>query len=224
MPFALITNTEGTGNLNTVSSPATGISTAGANLIVVAAAWYSGVTADVTVTDNKGNGSPTAMTKIANSTATCRMFRWEAPIVGTDHQFTVAGVITAPSFAVTAWSGAAASPFDQENTNGSGVPYTTGSITPSEDNELLIAAIAWENGATDTASINGGFAISDQSPYVPGTSDGAAQANLIQTSAAAANPTWTLATSDTAARAIASFKAAASGGSSVHNLPLLGAG
>lgn len=86
-----------------------------------------------------------------------------------------------------------------------------GSATPSENNELIIAGLS--SGQT-SYSINGGFTITDQLPLVGGNHMGGALAYLIQTSAAAANPTWTINTADQAATVLATFKSVAGGGGS----------
>ncbi len=83
-------------------------------------------------------------------------------------------------------------PFDQQN--GVATPTTTtsyqpGSITPSENNEVIVTAITSGGGVT-SYSIDSGFTISDQFDLSGGGHFPLGMAYLIQTSAAASNPTW----------------------------------
>ncbi len=57
----------------------------------------------------------------------------------------------------------------------------------------------------ETPSINGGFAIAGIGNYVPGSNYMAALAYLIQTTAAAANPSWSWATNANAGATIQTF-------------------
>ncbi len=101
-------------------------------------------------------------------------------------------------------------PTDQTN-SAAGVGVTSlqaGSITPSEDNELVIAALS---GDIDTGNI-------DESYVHEGSIDGVASESLsmeaaykIQTTATATNPTWSFPSQNPAA-VIASFKAASTAG------------
>jgi len=127
----------------------------------------------------------------------------------------VSGANTFGGLQVQAWSGSAASPFDQESGTTSGGVSTLqpGSLTPSEDNCLVITGMAHEANTSGATSINGGFTISDGTGYQGGVHEGGSMAYLVQTSAAAANPTWNI-TNATAAigAAMAVFKAASGGG------------
>lgn len=96
--------------------------------------------------------------------------------------------------------------FDVENGSSTTQP---GSITPSQNNSLLIAGIGDENSGGD--SVNSGFTGLVQTPLVGGTSYGMAAAYLVQVTAAAINPTWT-STGGLASNVIAAFKPAAGGG------------
>jgi hypothetical protein len=112
-------------------------------------------------------------------------------------------------FVVAAFSGViASSPFDVENGTGSSSASSLqpGSIMPSQNNKLVIAAVASGNNGSPF-SINGGFTKNEDEPGAGNTFD-VAMAYLIQTSAAAANPTWTASATVDIAAAIASFKSA----------------
>lgn len=212
--FALVANTA-VGNTNggagAVTTPA--IDTTGANLIVLAVSSYA-ATSEPTISDSKSNTWSQLTIRSAGDTR-FRLFYCAGPTVGSGHTFTVSPSAGNPyqSFCVGAFSGAAAStPFDQQNgATATGTSLATGSVTPSEDNELVIAGLNF--AAVNTISVNGGFTISDQINYSASVRFGSAMAYLIQTSLAAANPSFSWSTSTAAAAGIATFKAAAGGGS-----------
>lgn len=200
-----IANNEARGS-NGGTSPSA--DTTGADLIVLSATWFNSTTADVTVSDSKSNiWSP--LTKVTQSALCSRQWYCAAPSVGSGHTFTVAGSGTFSIMHMTAWSGAHASPFDLES-GASNISTTTqqpGSITPSQANALVVTSFGFTSVGVYT--VNGGFTISDRRSFSSGASEGAAQAYLVQTSAAAANPTWTASGgAGTAIALIASFKPA----------------
>lgn len=141
-------------------------------------------------TDSKSN-SWTGLTNFTSASGGAGRLFYSIPTsVGSGHIFTSGGSF--PSICVQAWSGAAASPFDQEATgqNGAASPADSGgSKTPSANNALIVSA--WAEATTATPTINGGFTISDTAAGIGGTSYGCSMAYLVQTTAAAANPTWT---------------------------------
>jgi hypothetical protein len=211
-------------NGNSGGSLTGAVDTTGANLIIVAVSFSTSGAAP-TLSDNKGN-TWTGLTAQANvSEATVRLYYSYNPTVGTGHTLTIAGATSFSTLSVLAVSGAASSPFDQENgaTSGSSA-IATGSVTPGEDNELLAAAAAYAGNGT--ATVDGGFTVSAQADYSAGNSYGCVLTYLIQTSAAAANPTITCPSSGgstNTAAAIATFRA--DGGAAVTPLrTLLGVG
>ena len=174
------------------------LDTTGANLLIVAVA-YGDVGADPTVSDNKSN-TWTGLTK-GGIAAFVRLYYCYGATVGSGHTFSAQLASSSPSIEVIAWAGAASSPFDQQNGNdaASSTTCTTGSVTPTQDNEILFAACQAGNGAS---SIDTGFTISDQSTggYL------GALAYFEQGTAAAINPTWSQTPANHFATAIASFK------------------
>ena len=189
-------------NDNNVTTPA--IDTSGADFIVLAAAYLQGVT--MTISDSKSN-TWTPRTQVAlTGDSAIRLYYVQGGTVGTGHTFTASGTGSFPSLAALALSGSVASPFDLENgaQNASASSIQPGSITPSENNEILITAISLNNNFV-TASINGGFTISDQA-NATANAYGLAMAYLIQTTAAAANPTWSWTNTIGVATTQASFK------------------
>lgn len=203
-------------NVSRVTNGTTGsIDTTGANLIVISVCSYAAA-GEPTVSDSKSN-TWTGLTAVASTNARERLYYCLNPSVGSGHTFTITsgGSNAFPFIGVEAWSGAhASSSFDQQNgasTNGA-TSRTTGSVTPTEDNELLVAGLNFN--ASNTISIDGGFTISEQRDFVGGSNFGGAIAHLVQTTATAANPSFSWSSSCEGAAAIATFKAAA--GAATH--------
>lgn len=141
-----------------------------------------------TLTDNKGNTWVQDQNYSPNSF--CVVYSVKNPAVGTGHTFSTVGTHFA-SLCVLAFSGTdITSQFDQVSVaSGTGVNSTSaGSITPGADNAVVVSAVGL-NG-TGTVSINSGFSITDAEPQASGQDIGTGAAYLIQTTAAAANPTW----------------------------------
>jgi len=210
MAYSLVVNTGKSGSVDSTTTDA--IDTTGANLIVIGIGWYTGTTANTVLSDSKSN-TWTALTAVsATSNSKIRLFYCFNPTVGSGHTFTSAGTATYAAVLVQAFSGSVASPFDQENgAAGDGnVTAITGSVTPSENNELLVTAVGClEDGSSYTA--NSGFTITDQVPK-GGTTVAGAMAYKIQTTLAAANVTWNWTGTSNSSSAIATFKAATGGG------------
>ncbi len=214
MTIALVTGAHTA--TNTTTSPA--IDTTGATLIVIAAEEDTGSGRTWTApSDNKSNTFlPLTATTLAGSGNDVRLYYCANPTVGSGHTFTnnmtefsTQGFFSCIS--VAAFSGVATTtPLDQETahqTGGGPFSVQPGSVTPSEDNELIVTGAAIDTSKTYT--INGGYTILDV-----GTATGNNTiwlAYLVQTSAAATNPTWTLSAQNSGgvAAAIATFKASA---------------
>lgn len=194
------------------------IDTTGANLIIVLIGDHSPNNSALT----DSNSNTWTLLTAKNVEERCVLAYCSSPTVGSGHTFTLTppGAVTYASMEVQAWSGAASStPFDIEN-GAVGLGTTTqqpGSVTPNQANSLVVTGITNDNGGSIT--INGGFTISDSSlkSVFDSTS---VMAYLVQTTATAANPTWTLPSSNPSA-VIAVFKPGAAA-TSVPRLPLLG--
>ena len=201
------------------SAPTTAaLNTTGANLIVCVVEQYNGATKG-TVTDSKGN-TWTQLTGAGTSIAYVDIWYCASPTVGTSHTFTYSsGSNLFGGIFVQAWSGAATSPFDQQNALANSTSINTvqaGSITPTVNGELIVAGLCKTDNTT-TSSINSGFTVSNEAPWASGVNEGGSDAYLVQTTAAAINPTWTVGgtVSFNLAAAIASFKVSTGGGTSV---------
>lgn len=199
-----------------VTTDAVDSSSVGANgLIVVSVGFYNVLDPVPVLTDSKVN-SWSGLTVQNGNVIANRLFYCFNPIVGIGHTFTLAGsAATYPGISVAGWPGSVASPFDQQNGGAAstGSTQATGSVTPSEANELVIAGLGHDDNSGAAVSIGGGFtAINSASS--PGNAVGSGLAYLIQTSAVAANPTWNITNSAPTgiAATIATFKAGAGGG------------
>lgn len=182
------------------------IDTTGASFLVLNVAWYDPGTAP-TISDSKSN-TWSALTK-QTSTGSSRLYYCASPSVGSGHTFSANGTGSYPSIQVLAFSGSHGTPFDQQNGAASaGATLATGSITPSEDNELVIAGLVHGDNLGGAVSIDGGFT-AYKNAFSSGNNMGGGIAYLIQTTATAANPSWSVTTSTQLAATIASFKASA---------------
>lgn len=165
------------------------IDTSGCNLLLVQVGASDGTPIAVP-TDNKSN-TWTGLTNVQSASAGAgRLFYSIPSSVGSGHTFTTGAGF--PSICVQAWSGAHASPFDQQATGASAATSPAGAgttLTPAAANAIVVAT--WAEATTATPTIDGGFTISDTAPGISGTSYGASMAYLIQTTATAANPSWT---------------------------------
>lgn len=207
MAIALVSNTiagsPSPGNSVTTSA----IDTTGANLIVLCVGYYSAST-DQTPTDSKSN-TWTFIARVTSGDVETAYWYCLNPTVGSGHTASYAhtGVYATISFA--AFSGAAASsPLDQTNsaTGTATTSLSSGSVTPTESNELVISAIG--TTVANTLSVGSGLTILDQLPNVPGDHLGLAVGYFIQSTAAAINPSWSWSTSSNSSAVIASFKSA----------------
>lgn len=208
MSFSYVASTaKASGNTQNVTTDP--INTTGANLIVISVAWYS--TEDYSVSDSEGN-SYTPLTTRTGGSQKNKLFWCVNPNVGSSHTFTATtpGGSGYPVIGVVAVSGAHSSPFDQQNGNGatSGTSLQPGSITPSENGCLVVTGL--DCGVGVSISINGGFT-ADTIGYVGAVNIGGGIARLIQTTAAAVNPTWSWTDTAESAASIASFKSADGG-------------
>jgi hypothetical protein len=209
MAFGLVTQAQAQGITNPTTSS---LNTTGADLLVVSVHEYDGGPAG-TVSDSKSN-SWTALTSYNSSGASkVRIYyATSAPTVGSGHTFQYTGSGVYATISVEAWSGAhPTTPFDVENGNIGAVVSSLqpGSVTPSVNGSLLYTARA-AGGASDTISIDSGFTIGGTVDYNAGSGElGGSHAYLVQTTAAAINPTWSSTSAATTQVAIAVFKPAA---------------
>jgi hypothetical protein len=235
MAFSVLTGAQAGGANYSVTTAA--MDTSGANLLVANAAWYSGVGAGNNVgvlTDNKSNVWTPLTRRTSTSQTDDQLFYVVNPIVGTGHTFdyTASTEFIYPSLQVLACAGASPSAtIDQQNgaTGTSIATLATGSITPTQNDELIIAGLQVDCGGVNQTlvDIDSGFVAALPTLYTAAY-EGGCLAYLIQTTAATVNPTWNVFTSvnTSLAVSIASFKvvAAAVGGRALVNAGLVNRG
>lgn len=194
---------------NSTNVVTTGIDTTGATLLVVSASSLDAPT----ITDSKGN-TWTKLTTYKNATSGA----WQTiayvinPTVGTSHTFT--NTASFPGISVVAFSGATtSSPFDQQN--GASCDNTTtcasGSITPGENNEVIVAGIGGctGSGGDNSCTADSGMTNVGYLQTVGGSGYGTGIAYKVQATAASINVSWTGPAASYFAQGVASFKATA---------------
>jgi hypothetical protein len=179
----------------------------GANLIVGCLSYYNST--DTSAFSDSLGSSYSSAYSTAQANVTGSLIYAQGQSVSSSMTFTASapGGTSYPSLTVMGFSGAVASPLDQNNKTGSGGVTTLqpGSITPTQANELLVSCLA-VNGTNSGASVSSPFTIG---PVVNGTAsnEGVAEAYQIQAPGpTAVNPTWTWSTAETAITGQASFK------------------
>jgi len=199
--FTLVANTSASG----ISGATTGsIDTTGADLIVIGLAVDDGYNG--TPTDSKSNTWTQAASSYTQGNVRVRLWYTVPSSTGSGHTFTFSGTPVGSMF-VAAFSGAAqSSPLDQQNgANGFGSSLQTGSITPTESNELVVSVYS-ANAAASPMSVNSGFTETNEIDFGSGDHYGGTMAYLVQTTASGVNPTWSRTGTNGQAATIVSFK------------------
>ena len=186
--------------LGDVPFTSSAIDTTGADLLIVAVG-YAASSTNAAVTDSMGNtwAATTRPTDIGNMQS--RILYCKPTVVGPGHTITVTSVGSAARAAVTfaAFSGAHATPFDQQNAQCDySAVATAGSITPSVDNCLVVSVVGVET-STITPTISGGGTWT-MLPNVPAAAIvrtdvphyGSRMAYSQQATLAATNPSWAI--------------------------------
>jgi hypothetical protein len=174
------------GTSNTVTTGA--IDTTGASLIVLVCSAFGALAP----ADSQGNTWTGLTNQVCiSSLINVRIYYCLSPTTSATHTFSNTGSATYPSINVQAWSGYGA--FDTENgasnINGPDA-FQGGSVTPGQNNSLVISAIGSGSNATNVPSINQSFTITTYSTF-NGTGEPSGLAYLEQGTAAAVNPQWT---------------------------------
>lgn len=198
---------QGLGDAGGTTSP---IVTTGANFITVGLVCFcAGDPVGGDLTDSKGNSySVLTVSRDVSGNFMSVIFYVANPTVGSGHTFSFTTGGTYASFYASAFSGVkTSSPFDQQNQGNSiGTTVQPGSITPSENNELVVTVGQVDANAGTTPTINSSYIVTDANSGINSQGVGGGFAYIVQTSAAATNPTWTLG-GVAGSAAIASFKA-----------------
>jgi hypothetical protein len=188
------------------STTTTAVNTTGANLLVVSVTGKHGT---YTVSDLVGGNSNTWMLAFSYSNASdqANLYYCANPAhTGSGHTVTVTSSSLEVVVGFLAVSGASASPLDQHNGNTTGsTTIQPGSITPSQNGCLVVTNVETYTG--NPTGVSGGGTWTDTLVnYVSSTVIGGGFGYLIQATAAAINPTWSMSVSETnAAAGIASF-------------------
>jgi hypothetical protein len=186
--------------------------TTGANFIVVSLATGNNATGDFTLTDSKSN-TWTALTKSAANHQQRLYYAYNAT-VGTGHTFSITGTDNFPSLCIAWFSGVKATdPYDGTtvvDNQGFATSVQVGALTPTVDNCLVVTGLRHAN-INSNASINGGFTKTTSTDNADFGHDNGSMAYLIQTTAASAHPTWTMADDRTLEATIAAFQVAGGG-------------
>lgn len=210
MTIALVVSVAKQGAVAGVTT--TAIDTTGCDLLVANIFFSHGAKPAALVTDSKSN-TWTAATK-RNSTDAANRFYWCQPTsVGSGHTFTVGPPNCFGGIIVLGFSGVkASSPLDQENgaNSSSASSLATGSVTPTEDDELLIYA-ATTSGNINSVDVG---TLEQTANGIGGTTYGGGVGYEIQTTATARNPSFSASVTNQMAASILTFKAepAAGGG------------
>ena len=195
MAIALVSGTsKANGGFGPLTSDA--FSTIGADLIVVYVGHLNSQA--TTCIDNQGGNTYTQLSGASRQTGTVSGAIWyiQNPATSATHTITVddAGASVVFNISALAFSGSTTSAAHTDNGNASSSAATLqpGSATPSEDNCVLCCGLIHNDPSSPAPSIDGGFTIGTSVAAVAATSFGSALAYLIQTTATAANPTWTI--------------------------------
>lgn len=204
MSFALVTSVAKQGAVSSVTTSA--IDTTGCDLLVANIFFSNGAAPNSAVTDSKGN-TWTAATKRNASDAANRFYYCKPTSVGSGHTFTIGPPNTYGGIIVLGFSGAkAASPLDGQNgaNSASANALATGSLTPTENNCLLIyaATTAGNITAVDVGTLQ------EVANGISGTTYGGGVGYQIQTTATARNPSFSASVTNQMAASILAFKAA----------------
>lgn len=186
MAYALVSSVVATpGAAGGTTSP---INTTGATLLLISAHWYqqAGTPAP---TDNKGN-TWVPLTRRQLSIANHQFFYCLTPIVGTGHTFTLNSVFGYPVLQVYAFSGAGAFRVQSGATVTSGTSLACGSVTPTQADSLVVAALcAVSTVATDSIS-PAGMGTPTTRAFGAGTNVQGSVSVHLAAPASAINPTW----------------------------------
>jgi hypothetical protein len=170
--------------------------------LLIAAVADSNASGGSLVTDNYGNTwnrmPPNLVVNLDGSLDQIQLWFSKPTAVGPHHTATATEAIPSsssfPSIVMAAFrTSHLTAPFDTETGAYSNNPVDTtlspGLITPAEDGELVVTALATDTDVSGTIAIDEGFSIIQIVPK-SATAFGLALAYLIQDAAAAVDPTW----------------------------------
>lgn len=192
MTYSLI-NSASAASSNAASVSTTGFDSTGGNLGILAVSGLAGGSSPGAVSDSNSN-TWTALTRQAGGSYGVQLFYCLGLTCGASHTASVASVASSrPSIAFYVFKGAKLGATPQQN-GATTIAATVqpGSITPSNDNSLIVTAY----GGGLSGSVTGVDSSMNEISVGPaGNNVSLGFAYKIQTSAAAINPTWTYSSS-----------------------------
>ncbi len=212
MAIRLLTHlsaTTTTGNAFTSAA----LNTTGADFLVLTMANYKVANAE-TITDSLSNTWVALTARVTLFQGRIQIFYVANATVGAAQTFSTSEATAYGSLTVMAFTGVASSPLDQQNTNYSDAAgqtsLTTGSITPTQDGELIIVGYNHSTPGTAAPVIANAslVGLANAVSSVAGVNFAQGGGYGIQGTAGAINITLTLPSVLAPAAAIASFKAA----------------
>lgn len=179
------------------------VNTSGANFLVLVRASSAAMPAPV---DSRGNTWQLAGSfGSSDQNSVITVHYADAASTGVDHNFAIGNGFTgAALLAFQRTAGTLVVGPQAGRSLASATSVTAGGITPTVSPSLVIAALGLP-GAAGTVAIGEGFSTPAFADAVSGSSYGAATAWLLQATAAAVDPTWTLGTARPSSAALASF-------------------
>ncbi len=203
MPFAFLSGRGDSGALDGPYSSGA-FNSVGATLIVVALSYAPSSTPVLSDPPQNNPWTPLPECNLGTGAA-IRLYYKARPTTNAAHTMTVNGSGITSGIAIACFTGDFPGATDQATSAiANTTSLATGSVTPTQDNELIVTGLVKDHN--ETPSINGGFAIAGIGAYVPGSNYMAAIAYLIQTTATAANPSWSWATNANGGAPIQTFK------------------
>lgn len=169
----------------------TGITTTGADLIIVALTYYKGTGANLS--DSKGN-TWSQLTKYEEpgSNSAVVIYYSSNPSVGASHTFTTTSHFCGVNVLAVSGSRTASSPYDQVNGNTKGTSTTSeqpGSITPSVSGCVFVTCVMQQGAGVSAPTIPSGY--TSIGTYPTGTAYAGGAAYKILTDSSAQNVAWT---------------------------------
>lgn len=193
------------------------IDTTGADLIVIGLAADDGY--NTTPTDSKSNTWTQVTNTYTQGNVRVRMWYTTPSSVGSGHTFSFSGSPLGTMFVAAFEDANQSSPADQQNgANAFASSLATGSITPTEDNELIIGLYGI-NSTGVPMSVDNGMIEINEVDFLAGNYYGGMMAYKVQTTAAAINPTFTRTNSNGQAATVVSFKRAAAAAATSTSTP-----
>jgi hypothetical protein len=188
--------------------------TTGVNLLVLGVTYQT--SAAPTISDNKGN-TWTPGTVYTSGSYSARLWYCISPTVGTGHTFSATASGSYASIVALGASVTAGATITLDSQTGQ--TGNTANVTPSANNELIVAVNGQAAGSIAATGIGGSFTFDAAAPVSSGMFTAIALAHQIQPGTPLVTSTWTGATGSSIASLIIAFGATGGG----TNTPLNGA-